>query len=100
MIYGKENEQNQRVLPEEQLPDTSDWTPHPLAALIAIQGFDRVWAAATPKQREILELLLRQVGNELEVTDAKKVVADLLGVGRNRIDVAFHNLRKRMKNPL
>ena len=76
--------------------------PNPLDALIAAESadpFDMLLAAATPSQRRILLLLSNDLRGTLELTESKKSVAELLGFGPSRIDVAFHHRRRRMKDP-
>ena len=76
--------------------------PSQLDAQIAaesVKAFDTMLDQATPSQREILQLLRNDLRGTLDLTESKKAVADLLGFGPSRIDVAFHNLGKRMKDP-
>ena len=73
----------------------------PMDPLIAAESADDILDAllATPGDRKILELLRDRLYRDLNITEAKRSVAELKSVGVGRIDVALHHVRKKNKDP-
>ena len=90
---------NSRVRDRTDL-DLEDQFPNPLDALVAAEGhverLREVYDLATPKQRQILDVLDELLASGLEIPDAKRLAADGLGIQVGAIDTAMSRLRTRV----
>ena len=90
---------NSRVRDRTDL-DLEDQFPNPLDALVAteelVERLGEVYSVATPKQRQILDVLDELLASGLEIPDAKRLTAEKLGIQVGAIDTAMSRLRTRV----
>ena len=93
LLYGAQELTESVAASQDSALDT-------LIAAEDVTGFEDVLEIATPRQREILELLSQELANGLSLARAKEAVAAELGISVNALDVAFSRLRERAKEKL
>ena len=81
--------------------DLEDQLPNPLDALVAteelVERLGEVYSVATPKQRQILDVLIELLASGLDIADAKQLAANQFGIQVGAIDTAFSRLRRRVR---
>lgn len=81
--------------------DLEDQFLSPLDALVAteelVERLGEVYSVATPKQRQILDVLDGLLASGLEIPDAKRWAAKALGIDVGAIDTALSRLRTRVR---
>ncbi len=81
--------------------DLEDQFQNPLDALVAteevVERLEEVYGVATPKQRQILDVLRNLLVRGLHIADAKRRAANELGIQVGAIDTTMSRLRTRVR---